>query len=213
MNLVILGVIISLILSVANTILIIKQLINEFKNKPKLVIEILHPEGYQWFFKLPSSNYKGIEIRNFGFLSYVSISNRGLKETSLSSWYLDLKIFNDSFSRLHPISIPEPIVKLGKTDSVKIIPVLGVKGLFHDGKTSIKPGSHISGMSYFFASFYGDNYYNPIFKDNKTCGKFIIIDGFSKKTESDISFTELSLEKIKEMIPEIEKITENIYQE
>jgi len=200
------GIIVALVLSIANTILIIKKLINEFKSKPKLIIEVLHPDEYQWFFKLPPGNYRGISTRNYGFISYISISNKGLKETSLASWYLDLKIYNNNFARLHPISIPEPVIKLGKTDNVKIIPILGVKGFFHDGKTNIKPGNHISGMSYFFASFYGDEYYNPIFKDNKTLGKFVITDGFNKKTESDIFFSEISFEKIKEIIPEIDKI-------
>jgi len=202
------GIIIALVLGIANTILIIRKLINEFKNKPKLVIEVIHPEEYQWFFKLPPGNYRGMSTRNYGFISYISILNKGLKETSLASWYLDLKIYNNNFARLHPISIPEPVIKLGKTDIVKTLPLLGAKGLFHDGKTNIKPGNHISGMSYFFTSFYGDEYYNPIFKDNKTLGKFVITDGFGRKTEKEILFNEMPLEKIKEMVPDIDKIVE-----
>lgn len=200
------GIIIALILGLANTLLIVKQLINEFTSKPKLIIEVLHSDQYQWFFKLPPGKYKGIPTRNYGFLTYISISNEGSRETSLKSWCLDLKIFNNNFTRLHPISISEPIIKVGKTDNVKILPILGIKGFFHDGRTTIRPRGSISGVSYFFASFYGDEYYNPIFKDNKILGKFIIMDGCNKKTESDISFNEISLKKIQEIIPEIDKI-------
>ena len=204
------GIIIALILSVVNTILIVKKLVNEFNNKPKLLIEVLHPDEYQWYFKIPSGLYRGLKTRSYGFLSYVSILNKGSKETSLASWFLDLKIYDNSFSRRHPISIPEPIIKLGKTDNVKILPILGTRGFFHDGSTYIRPGSSISGVSYFFASFYGDDYYNPIFKDNKILGKFVIIDGFGRKTETEILFNEMPIEKIKEMIPDIDKIIDTL---
>lgn len=200
------GIIIALVLSVANTILIVKQLINEFNSKPKLIIEVLHPDLYQWYFKIPSGLYRGLKTRSYGFLTYVSIRNKGLKETSLDSWFLDIKVYDGSFTRRHPISIPEPILKLGKTGNVKILPSLGTKGLFHDGSTSIRPGNSISGVSYFFISFYGGDYYNPIFKDNKILGKFVIIDGFGRKTEKEILFNEMPLEKIKEMVPDIDKI-------
>jgi len=202
------GIIIAIVLSVANTILIVKKLINEFNSKPKLIIEVLHPDLYQWYFKIPSGLYRDLKTRSYGFLAYVSIRNKGLKETSLDSWFLDIKVYDDSFTRMHPISIPEPILKLGKTDNVKIIPVLGVKGPFHDGSTSIKPGNSIGGVSYFFISFYGSDYYNPIFKDNKILGKFVIIDGFGRKIEKEILFNEMPLEKIKEMVPDIDKIVD-----
>jgi hypothetical protein len=203
------SIIIAIVLSVVNTILIFKQLINEFNSKPKLRIEVLHPDLYQWYFKIPSGLYIGLKTRSYGFLSYVSIRNNGLKETSLDSWFLDLKIYDNSFLKRHPISIPEPIIKVGKTDNVKILPVLGTRGLFHDGSTSIRPGNSISGVSYFFVSFYGDDYYSPMFKDNKILGKYVIIDGFGRKTETEILFNEIPLGKIKEMVPDIDKIVDS----
>lgn len=205
MNIESIGIVIALILGVANTILIIKQLINEFNNKPKLKIEVLHPDQYQWYFKLPPGSYKGLKTRSYGFIPYISIKNKGLKETSLDSWFLDIKVYNNNFTRIHPISIPEPIIKMGKTDNVKILPVLGIRGLFHDGSTSIRSGNFISGISYFILTFYEDEY-NPIFKDNKITGKFVIIDGFGRKIETEILFNEMPLEKIKEIIPNVDKI-------
>ena len=79
-------------------------------------------------------------------------------------------------------------------------------GIFHSGNTCIKPGQSISGMSYFFLSVYGDNKFDPEIIDSKILGNFVIYDNFDKKSKNDVVFNYKSLEEIKNIIPQIEKI-------
>ena len=44
---------------------------------------------------------------------------------------------------LVPISIPEPQGCMGASENIKIIPVMGQKGFFHEGSTMVKSGGSI----------------------------------------------------------------------
>lgn len=77
-----------LILSVVNGLMLLKYYL---RDKPKLKVRPVHPEIYQWWFKLPNGEFEGYPTRKYGFLAYIAISNRGLRKYRLTLGALILK--------------------------------------------------------------------------------------------------------------------------
>jgi hypothetical protein len=207
----------ALILSVVNGVILVWR----FKrDKANISVELVHPEVYQWFFKLPSSVFEGHPTREYGFLAYISIKNSGLRDVSINSWHLQLetsyersKRYASPYSRfveLPPMSIVEPIINLGSSGHKKALAVLGCVGIYHDGNTMVKSGASIAGMAYYTAKFYGDSVFNPLFVGGKTRGIIEVKSVFGQKTTVKIEFTEISLEKAKSMIENIDQIDREI---
>jgi len=192
----------ALILSLVNGLMLLKYYLSD---KPKLHVKPVHPEVYQWWFRLPDGKYKDLPTRKYGFLIYVGICNRGLRKVSLSSWRL---FINAPIKRmeLKPINIPEPQAEIAKSGHIKTWPVLGQKGPSFSGNTLIDSGTSISGMAYYVAEFYGSEFWNPIIKNGKITGKFVIEDVFGNNAKTNIVFNETTIEKIKTMVENIELI-------
>lgn len=96
----------ALILSIVNGLFL---LISYLKDKPKLKVEPVHPKIYQWWFKLPNGKTEDGQItRKYGFLTYVSINNKGLRRTTLDEWNLIIKDKTFKKRKLKAVSIPEP---------------------------------------------------------------------------------------------------------
>lgn len=193
----------ALILSIVNGFMLLRTYL---RDKPKLVVRPIHADTYQWFFVLPGGKYHDQTTRKYGFLTYIAITNRGIRDVSLNSWRLLLKTAGKKWVELKPMSIPEPRIELGQSGSVKVWPVLGQKGQFHQGNTMVKSGSGISGFIYYIAEFYGGGYWNPLIIDKKAVGKIVIQSVFGNKAKAKIMFTEITLEKAKKMIENIDKI-------
>ncbi|MGB3346516.1 MAG: hypothetical protein WBA71_04600 [Candidatus Humimicrobiia bacterium] len=193
----------ALILGIVNGLILLR---NYLRDKPKLTVYPIHPEVYQWWFKLPDGEYNGVPTRKYGFLSYIQVSNRGLRKVSIDSWKLYLRTVGNKQFELKPISIPEPKIDLGKSGNIKVLPVMGQRGLLFNDVTMIESGASISGMIYYFAEFYGDEVWNPIIKKGEITGKLEIKDVFNKKVYCKIVFSEKPLEEVKSMIEGIEKI-------
>ena len=171
-----------------------------------LTVCAVHPDTYQWFFTLPSGKYQDQETRKFGFLTYISITNKGTQDVSLASWRLYIKTVGKKWVGLKPISIPEPQIILGQSGQMKIWPVLGQKGVYHQGDTMIKAGSSISGFAYYISEFWGSDSWNLTLKEGKVKGKMEIKGVFGKKSSVEILFTEIPLEKAKQMVEGIDKV-------
>ncbi len=75
----------ALVLSIINGLALLRY---HLRDRPKLTIQPVHPDAYQWWFKLPSGEYEGNPSRKYGFLAYIDITNRGLRKVSLDSWRL-----------------------------------------------------------------------------------------------------------------------------
>ncbi|HBE76785.1 MAG TPA: hypothetical protein DDW65_03255 [Firmicutes bacterium] len=191
----------ALILSIINGLALLRQYL---RDKPKLQVDPVHPESYQWWFKLPSRDYKGHKTRRYGLLIYLGISNRGLRNVSLESWNLFVITLNNKKHELKPISIPEPKGKLG--DNEKIYSVLGQTGLYHNGDTLIESGTSISGMAYYIAEFCGDEILDLKICNNQISGEVQVEGVYGKKAKTKIALHERSLEFIESLIPGIEKI-------
>lgn len=191
----------ALILSIVNGLALLRYYL---RDRPKLTINPIHPEVYQWWFKLPGGEYEGNPTRKYGFLAYVGIANHGLRKVSLTSWRLFLNTVVGEQVELKPISIPEPKGEL--SIGTKMWPVLGQKGLVFEGNTVIDSGCSIAGMTYYVAEFYGGEGWSPKSDEGKITGKLVIEDVFGKKSHSKIVFSETPLERVKSMIEGIEEI-------
>ena len=66
----------ALILSIVNGLILIRV---HIRDRAKLDIVPIHPDTYQWWFRLPDSTFEGHQSRIFGFLVYISILNRGYR--------------------------------------------------------------------------------------------------------------------------------------
>lgn len=195
----------ALILSVVNAFFLLK---NHLRDRPILKVSAVHPEVYQWWFDLPEGEFEGKKTRKYGFLSYIKITNRGLRKVSLSSWrlYIKNRKLIGKKVELKPMSIPEPIAKLGNSENIKVFSVLGQGGPFHSGDTIIEPGTSISGIIYYVAEFYGDEVWNPKINGDKIKGNIVVKDAFGKKKSTKITFSKKSLDFINEIVEDIEKI-------
>lgn len=193
----------ALILSIVNGLILLNSYL---RDKPKLTVRPVHPDTYQWFFLLPNGQFQEHQTRKYGFLSYISITNKGIRDVSLDSWHLYIKTVGKKWIELKPISIPEPQHELGQSGQIKFWPVLGQKGLYHQGDTMIKAGSSISGFAYYISEFWGSDNWNPILIEGKALGKMEIKGVFGKKSSVKILFTEIPLEKAKRMVEGIDKV-------
>jgi hypothetical protein len=194
---------VGLVLGIVNGLMLFKNYIND---RPKLVVRAVHPESYQWWFKLPDGACNGSPTRRYGFLAYLDVINRGLRRVSLDSWRLKIKTQAFAWLEFKAINIPEPKAELGKSGNIKIWPVLGQKGTLSDGSTLVDSGSSVSGMTYYVAEFYGNDLWNPVMKDKNIIGKICIKDIFGGQAKTSILFKEVPLSYVQGMIEGVEKI-------
>jgi len=193
----------ALILGIINGLILLREYL---RDRPKLMVEPIHPDTYQWFFKLPSRELHGHTTRKFGFLTYLSITNRGLRDVSLNSWRLHIRTAGGKRYELRPMSTVEPSIRLGQSDSVKTYAVLGVKGVVTEGETWVRAGGGIAGFAYYLAEFFGGDQWNPVIKEGTVTETIVVSDVFGKKTSAKIVFKEIPLKKAKEMVKDIDKI-------
>lgn len=191
----------ALILSIVNGLILIRV---HIRDRAKLDVSPVHPDVYQWWFRLPESTFHGSPTRVFGFLAYVSIVNRGYRPVALERWRLHVRARNGRRVELRAVSIPEPMLKMGSHG--KVYAVLGQAGLMHQGSTQVEAGSGIGGMVFYVYECYGDDSWNPRVRNAKIGAHFTIRDVFRGKASCNINFREQTLQEIKRLIPDIENI-------
>ncbi len=183
----------ALILSLVNGLILLRFYL---RDRPRIQVEPVHPDIYQWFFELPPGQFEKMPTRNYGFLGYIGISNRGLRDVCLKSWHLEIKTKRNEWHQLRPVNITEPEIKIGKVGT-KVLPVLGQKGLYFEGSTMVKSGASISGVAYYVASYYGHDSWNPDIKSAKVEGRFVIETVFKSKARTKLFFKRKALDEIK----------------
>ncbi len=192
----------ALILSIVNALMLLR---NYLRDRAILVVNPIHPEVYQWWFRLPEGESEGMPTRRYGFLLYVGVGNRGLRKAALKSWRLFIRTHaRRSKQELKAVSIPEPAFET--EGFTKVFPVLGQAGLAFKGETVVDAGCSIAGWVYYIAEYYGDERWNPIIRDGKVKGTFVVRDIFDGKAKTEITFSEQDLGFIKRMIPRVETI-------
>lgn len=194
----------ALVLSIINGIMLLRIYL---RDRPRLIVKPVYPDVYQWFSVLPPRKYQGQDVRRYGYLAYVSVTNKGLRDVSLESWYLHVKTKRGKPLELGAVSIQEPVVEFPEAGMSKTYPVLGVKGLHYEGDTMVRSGSGIAGFSYHEAEFFGGEGENPLVESNKTTGKIVVRSVLGDEASTEIVFREIAIEKLRQMIPGIDKIT------
>ncbi len=191
----------ALILSILNGLILIRV---HIRDRAKLDVAPVHPDVYQWWFRLPDSTYQGEPSRAFGFLGYVGIVNRGYRSVTVNRWRLHIRARNWRRMELRAISIPEPTLTIGPYG--KVLPVLGQIGRWFEGRTHVEAGSSISGTVFYVYQCYGHDVWNPQVRNGEITGHFAIRDVFGGRAGCSITFRERTLEYIKSMIPDIDKL-------
>lgn len=156
---------------------------------------------------MPPRTHEGFETKRYGFLAYLCIVNRGLRDVSIESWILKLKAKNGKWNDLNPISTPEPTIPLGDSGSKKVLPVLGQSGLFHRSNTMVRSGDSVSGMAYYNIEYYGEYEEEPRITPGETTARIEVTTVFGKRSSRKIRFKQMDFNKIDSMLPGIDKIT------
>ena len=191
----------ALALAVINGLMLLRSYL---RDRPVLKACAIHPEVYQWWFRLPEGEYQGQKTRRYGFLLYIGIGNKGLRKVQLERWRLKVRTAKYRKIELKPMSVPEPSWECDAF--TKYYPVLGQKGLMFGGETMVDSGCSISGMAYYVYECFGDKIFDPLIVNDTIMGFFEINDVFGKKTKCKITFNLRELEYIQTIFKNIEKI-------
>ena len=176
------------------------------RDRPILEVNPIHPDTYQWFFRMPDGNINNIPTRKYGFLIYISIQNKGIRDVSLCEWRLMINTRARKQIELKPISIPEPQLPLGETQNIKIWSVLGTKGAYHEGDTMIRSGDSVGGFAYYVAEVYGSDDWNPTIENGKTTVRIRVRGVYGKAAYTNITLTEKTLNEVSKLIPNIDTV-------
>jgi hypothetical protein len=195
----------ALILSIVNGLMLLKSYLQD---RPKLVVKPIHPEVYQWFFRLPSGMLDGHQTKKFGFLAYLEICNKGLRDVAVGGDICDLllNIYDGKIATLKPLSIPEPRITLGRSRTPKAYQVLGIKGEFSTGETMVKSGDTLSGFAYFIFEYWGWDEWDLVSGEGTIIGTIVVTDVFGNKTSTQVVFKEISLDRARAMVSDIDTI-------
>src|SRR5713226_4849541 len=101
----------ALILGIVNGLMLLKFYL---RDRAKLEVKPIHPEVYQWWFRLPEREFEGHQTRAYGFLAYVGIGNRGLRKVSLRSWRLFVDGEQTRNTELKSYNAPEVTIRIGR---------------------------------------------------------------------------------------------------
>jgi hypothetical protein len=191
----------ALILSLVNGLMLFR---GYMRDRAILKVDPVHPDIYQWFFRLPSREHNGQTTRRYGFLAYIGILNAGRRDACLSAWRLRVRTRNWRQFEERSLTIKEPqvILNTGK----KIYPVLGIKSENFSGETMIRSGASISGFCYYAFEFYGHSNFDLRIHDGKTVAEIVVKSAFGKTSKASITFKEISLEAANAMIPDVVKV-------
>jgi hypothetical protein len=191
----------ALVLGIVNGLMLLKFYV---RDKAKLTVEPIHPGTYQWWFRLPDGDFKGDPTRRYGFITYIAVTNSGLRKVQLGSWRLCVRTRLRKWHELKAFSMPEPSITVG--EHLKLFPVLGQRGQYSTGDTTVESGGSTSGMVYYLYECYGGQGWDPLSSDGVIHGEFRIRDAFNKKAKCRVSFREQPLDSIRRFAPGIDKI-------
>jgi hypothetical protein len=108
---------------------------------------------------------------------------------------------NGSKAELVALSIREPCVEF--SGNLKVYPVLGARGLLHDGDTRLGPGGGSSGMAYYVYECYGGAAWDPAVKDGVIRVRLMAEEVFGGKASCEIDCREKSLAEMEKLVPGI----------
>jgi hypothetical protein len=152
----------ALVPSVINGLILVRV---HIRDRARLKVGPVHPDTYQWWFRLPDGTFQSQPTRLFGFLVYIGVQNRGYRAVSINGWRLQIGAKNHQRAELRALSIPEPACSMG--EHRKVFPVLGQKGLIHQGEMRIDSGNSTSGMAFYVYECFGSDSWDPLIRDGQ----------------------------------------------
>jgi hypothetical protein len=196
----------ALSLSIVNALILINQYL---RDRAVLKVKPVHPEEYQWWFRLPKHEKGGKTIRGYGLLVYVGIGNRGLRNVALESWRLYITGTNGHKQELKALSIPEPTFSItfpnGETYN-KTFQVLGTAGVYSKGETAVDSGYSISGWAYYIVEYVENDTNDLAIKNGRVTGTFVVKDIFGGMAKTKITFSEIDFDRAKSLVKGLEVI-------
>jgi hypothetical protein len=75
----------ALILSVVNGLILVRV---HLRDRARLRVSPIHPDTYQWWFRVPPGTHADHPTRRFGFVVYAGIDNRGYRAVTINRWRL-----------------------------------------------------------------------------------------------------------------------------
>ncbi|MCU1302939.1 MAG: hypothetical protein JWQ87_3223 [Candidatus Sulfotelmatobacter sp.] len=192
----------ALILGLVNGLMLLRGYL---RDRSILKVEPVHPDTYQWFFRLPEGECKGLPTRRYGFLAYIDIVNCGRRDVSVSGWRLHGITKGGKRFEMKPMSIQEPKITIREAYT-KIYPVLGVRGLQFAGDTMVKSGASMSGFCYYLAEFFGNPNWDVSVHEGTARLEITVQSVFGNIAKTKVIFKEISLEKADKIIPGIANI-------
>src|SRR5208282_4542364 len=142
------------------------------------------------------------------FLAYLEVSNKGLRDVAVGGDICDLllNIYGGKTATLKPLSIPEPRITFGRSRTPKVYQVLGIKGEFSTGETMVKSGDTLSGFAYFIFEYWGWDEWDLVSVEGTITGTMVVTDVFGNKTSTRVVFKEISLDRARTMVSDIDTI-------
>jgi len=192
----------SLLLSIVNGLILLWMFA---RDRPRLVVNPVHEDSYN-FLRLSASVVEGEQTRRYGFLVYLGVANRGLRDVQLSYWHLHVKNRAGQWIELKPLTIPPPEIPIGETGGRKIFPVLGGRTDVFSGETMIASGGSIAGYAYYELEVWGGENHDPHIVDGRVPCRLAIGSVFGDKVELQLDFPQIPLTKAKELIADVDKI-------
>ncbi len=183
-------------LTIVNGLFLLREYL---RSRPRLGVSPIHPDVYQWWFKLPDGVNDGQVARRVGFLTYVGISNLGYRAVTFTQWRLTVKSASGHPIELRSMNLPS--VQLDLKSVIKVFRILGQATDQHQPSQRLESGDSTSGMSFFVYEVHGDLSWDPRIVDGQIVGRFVLLDVFKSQATCDVVFRERSYEHMKKMIP------------
>lgn len=170
------------------------------RDKPNLVVNPLHPELYQWWFKLPSGEHEGQQTRRYGFLLYAGVANKGLRKTTLTEWRLRFKLAWWKPIELKPKNMPQPQVEI--SGQKKLFNVFGQKNHLFGDTTVVEPGESTAGMIFYTYECYGAEDWDPPIQEDDTLEVDLMVEEvFGRTSKATFNLSKIEAEKVEEWVP------------
>ena len=83
---------------------------------------------------------------------------------------------------------------------------MGIRGVFHNGKTHIKSGSNVAGAAYYICESRGPDAWDLLIKNDKIRATVKVTDVFDQSSSCKVIFAKRTIEDIEKLLPDLLKV-------
>lgn len=183
----------ALILGLINGLLLLFLTI---RNRPILKVSTFSEDTNYCFHA--TKEYMGEAKDLYGYLTYVSVINKGNKEIAISNWELKIPTEKDEIV-LSPIAIPDAKIQNGNI--TRTIRALGV-----NENSLVKSGDGVSGYACYLST------QQPKIENNSVRGEIIITPVYGRKVKCKLVLLPKHHEFFSKIIPEFESLMDHNFE-